>query len=90
MKKIPIYSEWVQTLMDYNDELIGIIDEIQSNTDPTVTATHDNYCLTKHNLIDFDDCQFKHAQSTETAPSSSLMALEEISTQNVRFVFLFY
>lgn len=93
--------------MDYNDDLIGIIDEVHSNRDET--ATYDNNCssvplplspplsseaadVNKHNLIDFDDCQYEHAQSTESHPSSSslssssTMAYEEIASQNVRFV----
>lgn len=73
--------------MEYNEELIGIIDKIQSNTGTTVKATHDSYRLPKHNLIDFDDCQLKHDQSTETTPSTSVMVLEGMSTQNVRFFF---
>lgn len=100
MKKFPIYYDWVQTLMDYNDNLIAIIDEVHSNRD--TKATYDNNCLTmplqlspplsseavdvnKHNLIDFDECQYEHAQSTESHPSSSSsnMAYEEIATRNV-------
>lgn len=101
MKKFPIYCEWVQTLMDYNNELIGIIDKVHTNAD--TKATHDNHrslvpmlplplssspvtvAVDKHNLIDFDNCQYEHVQSTET--TSSTMAYEGIVQQNVRILF---
>lgn len=82
--------------MDYNDELIGIIDEIHTNAD--TKATHDNIrsslsssstpssvAATVDNLIDFDNCQYEHVQSTESTSSSAIMAYEEISKQNVTF-----
>lgn len=98
MKKMPIYTEWVQTLMDYNNELIAIIDEIQSNGD--IKLTHDNNnCISiplptssslltkavdKHNLIDLNDCQFDElAQSTKSMPSTAVMISDEIISLNV-------
>lgn len=93
--------------MDYNDELIGIIDKVRTNAD--TKATHDNnrssvppsssstssVAVDKYNLIDFNDCQYEHIQSTESTEStesttsSSTMAFEEISKQNVRIFYFF-
>lgn len=88
--------------MDYNDELIGIIDKVRTNAD--TKATHDNNrssvppsssstsSVAVDNLIDFNDCQYEHIQSTESTESttsSSTMAFEEISKQNVRIFYFF-
>lgn len=75
--------------MDYNDELIGIINKIQTNSD-TKPTHHSKYPAVKHNLIDFDDCKNDQIQSTATSPSSLSMAYEEILKQNVRFDITFF
>lgn len=78
MKKFPIYYEWVQTLMDYNDELMGIINEIHLNSD--TKANHNSM-----KLIDFDVNNFETDQQTASASSSSpIIDNEDISKQNVR------
>lgn len=70
--------------MDYNDELIGIIDEFHSNAE-TIATHHCTHSM-KPNLIDFDDCKNQQIQSTATTPSSSsIMAYESVLAQNVRF-----
>lgn len=66
--------------MDYNDELIGIINKIHSNSD-TKPTHHSKY---------FDDCKNEQIQSTATSPSSLSMAYEEILKQNVRFDVTFF
>lgn len=83
MKKFPIYYEWVQTLIDYNDELIEIIDNIHSKPTKTkATATH------RTSLIDLDVSKCENVQSTtsnsrpSTAPNN--MNYEDILNQNVR------
>lgn len=75
--------------MDYNDELIGIINKIHSNSD-TKPTHHSKYSAVKHSLIDFDDCKNEQIQSTATSPSSLSMAYEEILKQNVRFDVTFF
>ncbi|XP_055302935.1 uncharacterized protein LOC129568714 isoform X2 [Sitodiplosis mosellana] len=83
LKKFPIYYEWVQTLMDYNEELMEIIDKINLNSE--TKATHDNYDSMK--LIDFDVNKYEPAQQTATlAPSSSPIENEEISEQNQKLI----
>lgn len=81
MKKFPIYNEWVQTLMDYNDELIGIIDEYR-----LTKQTQENHgSMKKNNLIDFDDNVQQSNQQTTKTSSILPMNYEETIEQNVRF-----
>lgn len=65
--------------MDYNDELMGIIDKIHLNSG--TKTTHDNHNSTK--LIDFDVNQCEPVQQTASTSSTSSIASEEILKQNV-------
>lgn len=65
--------------MKYNEELIGVIDEIR-----LTKQTHGS--TIKTNLIDFDDIKQEAAQQTTTISSFSPMNYEETVKQNVRIV----
>ncbi|XP_031622706.1 spindle pole body component 110-like isoform X2 [Contarinia nasturtii] len=81
LKKFPIYYEWVQTLIDYNDELVEIIDNIHSKSTMTkATATKST------SLIDFNVSECKNVQSTTSnnllSAAPNTMNYEQILNQN--------
>lgn len=53
MKKSQIYNDWVQTLLNYNNELIDIIERKQSNADETIKTSINQ--LSEQKQIDVDN-----------------------------------